>query len=370
MLKRFGFILAAVLMLIAGSAMATNTRVLTMGENNNILMDEANIEIWPQTLLMYGGRGLIEITDSTITNCAGFLKFGDVTMGGAFSNGGLVPRYAPMGAFGMGARGLDQKITLFFARNLSGMPFGLGLSLYGESDIRDAPGDQRSETGLGLKLNAGITVMETIEAFASLGMVNWELKNSAGNVTADVDGGVTISLGGRWWREMSERYTLIPHAMLMIDSQGDKTGGRNMNAMIIDLGIGNNIRLGDNVLMVHDLGTMIDIGSLESGGASKDTLLWYLPYFKMGFEAPVSKHFVFRCGGLKEWVIVGEDANGASHAKSYVNTRFYIGAGYTRDRFVFDANVDPGFFTRGPYLLTGAGNSMAMSVSLRYIWGD
>ena len=40
-------------MMLGASAFATKTRVMTMGDNNNVLLDEANIWLYPGRLFQY-----------------------------------------------------------------------------------------------------------------------------------------------------------------------------------------------------------------------------------------------------------------------------------------------------------------------------
>ncbi len=126
--------------------------------------------------------------------------------------------------------------------------------------------------------------------------------------------------------------------------------------------------MGENIMMVHDLGIRMHSQTIDAPGGKTENGMNLLPYFKGGMEAPLSEHFTWRCGGVKEWNSNSSKMGSDEHNWSGASTRMYIGAGYNRGNFNLDANVDPGFFTRGPYLISGAGGSLATQVSLTYSW--
>ncbi len=356
------------LVLLAGTAMATQTRVLTLGENGNVMMDESNVSTWPQTLSMYPDRAFGEITGAVMTSGGMNMKMNGKTFGLYFSKDNWTNPY--LNGSTIYPAGLDQKVTLLFAQDLAGMPFGVNFSFYGDSHVKKDTNDKSAETGTGIRIGAGMTLMETLETYLQLGILSFEQKDAAGNTIAKVNGGTTIMLGARWWKEYSEMYTLVPHFGLTIDGQGTKntTPEVKETSTTIDLGIGNNIHITKDILFVHDIGFTMMTGSVDNGNKT-DMSNWVLPYFKGGMEGPLSEHFLLRWGGVKEWTMSSHKSTGHEETWSGVNTRFYLGACYTRGNLTVDANVNPGLITDGPYFITGAPGAWASSVTMKYMWG-
>lgn len=86
-MKRAVILTLCMLLLAGASSFATNTRVLTMGENNTILLDEANISLYPGRTFQYPDIALAEFsyrsipdfrlnTDATVAQFGVHWKFG------------------------------------------------------------------------------------------------------------------------------------------------------------------------------------------------------------------------------------------------------------------------------------------------------
>jgi len=365
-MKKLSVFLCLGFLLLASSASATDTRVLTMGENGNIIMDESNVMMYPQTLAMYPNLGVININGAGIQSAGDHMKYGGATYGGYWMTEEWSDPYLH-DYNGDGVKGLDQKITMLYARDLGGMPFGFSFSLYGNKDEHKNDGNP-SHSGLGLKIGAGLTFMETLETSLQFGMLSWEQKNAAGDKVAENEGGTQIMIMARWWHEMNEGMTLVPHFVFDMNSSGVKPagGGSTKDDMtLIDLGVGYNMKIAEKAMMVEDFGVQFvshKVGDVEMS----DNLL---PYFKGGMEVAVSEKFTFRFGGVKEWTTDTEKDGNKEHNTSGASTRMYIGGAYVRGPFVMDMNVEPAIFTNGPYILSGKGGAWASNVSLAYTWG-
>lgn len=371
MVKKISVLAMVGLMLAAGSALATDTRVLTMGENGNVMMDETNVMMYPQTLAKWQNLGVINITGGGITSAGTHMAYGGATYGSYWMTEEWQDDY--LHDFnGDGVTGIDQKFSMIYARDLGGLPFGFSFSLYGNKDEHKNDNNP-SYSGMGLKLGAGVTLMERLETSFQFGMLSWEAQNPAGAVTAENDGGTSIMVMARYWHEMSEGMTVIPHFTLDMNSAGSKPSGGGASTtdaeMMIEVGIGDNMQIGEKLLLVEDIGLRFRSGTHDAAGTETEWSDNATPYFSGGMEVAVSEKFVFRFGGVKEWSGTTMKTGNVEHNTSGAATRMYIGAAYVRGPFSIDMNVNPGFFTNGPYLITGAGGPWASQVSMQYYWG-
>ncbi|MBM3325709.1 MAG: porin family protein [Calditrichaeota bacterium] len=367
-MRKFASILCiALLLLAAGGANATLTRVITLGESNHLIQDEANIWVWPQALMNFPNLGAIDIIGASINTAGVHYEMEGHYLGYYWTTDLLGNAYLPSYFGG----GLDQKITLFYARELATMPFGIGFSLYGNSHETDMTADKSAHSGLGLGISAGMTFAEALETFFAFNMLTWEEKNTAGTVINETEGGTDISLGLRYWYEFNEKMTLIPYFGLTFGSTGEKhPGGKTSESLFsLTLGLGDDMKFSEKMLFVEDIGFQMNNYSRENG-VKADSSVWLMPYFRAGMEVAVSEKFTFRFGGVKEWEAVDVESGGQKESWGNVNTRFYLGAAFKRGPFSIDLNVDPGILTRGPYLITGAPGPWASMVSLRYVWGE
>ena len=69
-MKRILTLTLALMFILTSVAFATNTRVMSMGDVNNVVRDDANIWLYPQTLLKYGGLFTLESDDEDVLTWA------------------------------------------------------------------------------------------------------------------------------------------------------------------------------------------------------------------------------------------------------------------------------------------------------------
>jgi hypothetical protein len=78
-----------------------------------------------------------------------------------------------------------------------------------------------------------------------------------------------------------------------------------------------------------------------------------------------------RMGAYKAWQKEStEDNDGNTEYWGYANTSLYLGAGFLFKNLHIDAQVNPGFMTRGPYIVSGSGGDMFSQVTIYYVWGE
>ncbi len=362
-----------ILVAFAFTANATETRVMTLGEIGSVIRDDVNVLTYPQTLRMYPKLGVAEIKGAHFPTMGWHMTHGDFTMGAYWTTEEWADGYLPADFDGDGVMGLDQKFSLLYARDLAGMPFGFTFELFGNNAEHKETADKSLNTGLGMMVGVGVTLMESLETSLGFGTYSWEQKNAAGDKVAESEGGTTIVVNARYWMPEGDWGIIVPHFMFEMVAGGRKPPSppsTKDDVTAFEVGIGGTMPAGENIIVVHDMGVRMRSQTIDDGTAAnkKENKMNLLPYFKGGMEAPLSEHFTFRCGGVKEWNSNSTKTGSHEVLTSGASTRLYIGAGYKRGNFNVDLNVDPGFFTRGPYFVTGAAGALATQASVIYAW--
>jgi hypothetical protein len=72
------------LLLTTSLALATETRVLSMGGVNDIVRDDANISLYPQTVAQYGGLFTVESSSDNMFNMGANWTMGESVLGAYF----------------------------------------------------------------------------------------------------------------------------------------------------------------------------------------------------------------------------------------------------------------------------------------------
>ncbi len=370
--------------LLAFTTMASATRVTTMGGINHIVKDPANIVIYPQTLVDYPDQMWLEINSAgNLHSLGAHYGIGSSFLGLYFTTDNLTSTYAPGVPSNLGGtyNTYHQKINLFYARMLGEMPIGAQLSLYGDShnvDKSTAPKDESVESVMGLGIDAGASFMEVIDAYFTFQTVSWTYEAADGKMITEPNGNMIIGFGGRMWLEMSDTYTLVPYASLTLSGEGRKDSSKvevKKSTTTINLGVGDNINVAENVMVVSDIG--ISFAPSKTETTTPDTSLTSkrsntsIPYFRIGLEAGLTSWMDIRFGAFKGWQgRTDEDNAGDKKSWGWADTNLYLGAGFHFNNFVIDAQVNPGFVTRGPYILSGSTGNMFARATVGYIWGE
>ncbi|NQT35806.1 hypothetical protein HQ587_11495 [bacterium] len=374
------------------TSIASATRTTTMGNANHILKDSRNIWILPSTLAMYPNLMKAEINvGNGLYEVGGHYDMGKCVMALYFNNVDRGYQYAPTVPW---QPGYDQKIDLFLAKSLDEMTaFGLQLSLYGNSykadgDADDPIPEDKTETALtGFGLNLGATIIENLELSLTINMVSWTDKGLDGEDQTKSDGYVDFGLGGRFWMEMSDSYTLIPYMNFIKIGQGytvenvpsdapDGTPlGSTTKGIYFMLGAGNNMNVSDNVLAIVDIGLLFwPLEAENSVKGSKETTKYpytIFPNFGLGLEAQIKDWLDIRIGANKGWIKEGyepEEPTGANPEETYgyASEVFYLGAGFHFGELDIDVQINPDLVLNGPHFVSGVASSMATMATLTY----
>jgi hypothetical protein len=348
------------------------------------MMDETNITMFPQTLAHYPDMFIMDISGAALNSAGAHYKLGMGTLALYFRTGDATYSFAPVvDPAGSNWATYDQKIDLYYAMNLGAMLVGAELYLHGNSHEKDfklpAPGDKSIESVSGLGIRLGATFMEAFEAYFNFHSVSWTNENASGTLITEPTGNTTIGLGGRFWMPMSDMYTLIPYVDFTMNNSGFKDNPGNettRSTTTITIGCGDNIQVSEDVLLVSDLGIQLMPSTSEyspASGSSTESKSGnnMLPYFRLGMEAGLTSWMIVRMGAYKEWHgRSAETSNGDNKEYwKYANTNLYLGAGFIVRGLEIDIQMDPGFVTRGPNVISGQTGNIATRATLRYFWG-
>ena len=134
----------AVLMLFSASVLASDTRVMTMGENNMVLLDDANIWLFPSRVFEYPNIAVGEFGVNDDFNQLGVdWKFGNdnpLVLGTYFTT---LPPMCPNNLAGDDLVPFDEielsnrRIDLFYGNGLANFNYGSRFSIYHSSQSWD-----------------------------------------------------------------------------------------------------------------------------------------------------------------------------------------------------------------------------------------
>lgn len=417
-------VLTVFILLVAGmSAFATDTRVLTLGENNMILIDEANVSLFPSRLydfqnlvvgefgrVDYGeGEGDVEFVgdDPEFKQFGVHWKFGTenpIILGTYFHNSefsypGIVYRGNPITDYGMypfpdlyfpDYYGDDEsylrsnkKVDLYVARQFGDNVAGLHIGKVGSSWEYEAE-DINPDMSYGVySFDFGMTMMDgQFDWSVGMDITSFSITNSAGNDLLKPSGSTAFNMHARYFYTFNPIYTVIPHASLSFgklgaeyyNNLGDETEldeTEELSMSQISFGCGLQSTPVKNVLIILDVGVMFDQIKATYEEAGEDELEMKLknnafPYFKAGFDADVYKWLDVRFGAVSYWDSQKYEDEDEEMTWSYANNQTYVGLGFHFNRLHIDTRLDPNLILDGFNFISGEDNSMNWQVSAAY----
>jgi hypothetical protein len=352
-------------MLMAASAMATETRTMVMGDNDMIIVDDGNIFRFPGRTVNYPNLAVGEFDVSNDFSKFGInWQFGDESpfvVGTYFSTmGPVVPAWTDGSAMFSwdGPFAQNRRIQLVGGKGLDLFNMGWKIELAKSSWEVEATETDSTSTSRDVNLSKeslreivfgfGLTEAATGKWDVALNILfgTWTNEDVAGNAEYKPDGYSDIWLEGRYFLVRSPKITLVPHIMVgkgkrgleqynewyELDTSGNPGGDPTTldltathKSTMFDLGIGMNYTSGPNLLAVCDFGIMytkVDDEGDYSTVMETDSLVyvgeigddwdnsdkgWVFPYFKIGMEAQVFKWMDIRMGATSYWVSDTQD---------------------------------------------------------------
>ncbi len=371
---------------IGSMAMASQTRVLTMGEVNGIVKDDANIWIFPQTISEYPNLFTAEFDGDYFWQAGANFGFGEDekawVLGAYFSQEDFDHYY-----FDLDNSDEDHRINLFYGRELGGKPFGMNFGYYGGgSENADTDvANNWNESFSRYEFTFGYTPMPELELSAGFAMSTWTDEVSDGTALIDQtapDGNSDFFLMGRYWMAPRGNCTPLIHGGFYsskagiedYDGTGTLTNTDNYSETMFELGMAMNYDGGSDVLVVSDFGFTFANEKWESapvGGTAteyKESNI-ALPFFKIGIDAKVFEWMDFRAGVTNHWVGWKGEQTDEEETWSGAETNTYLGAGFHWGNFEIDARIDENFIEDGPYFISGDDtNNMFEMVTINYFF--
>jgi hypothetical protein len=407
-------VVALAIMIASSAAMATDTRISSIGAASTFLTDYTDIYMLPSVLTAYPrwinaelgtfpttaynpkGSASITFTNNTeqtwgvIGLDLNHAIYGEQAFREDLTwiNGWIGSAILPMP---------DNKFHLFYAKKFGGLTAGLHVARAAGSlteDYTDSTRTMKGEATSGLwNINAGISLAPktniTVDAAVAFQMLSFKGDSShtvvtpasSGSTTIESDGGSNIMFGARAFYGMSDELKIVPAIGFNMYSLGYKTsysgtdtlgnaaeGGKKSSTNFTGE-IGLNYMPVENVTLVGGLhvgfgsSTIEDTNAVFGVGAKKETISgMVLPGFSAGVEAKLLKWLDLRFGASKMLTSsttkleghTGGTGNYTSETKSTTSSyAFNCGLGLTFGKLTIDAKVnDDQPFSLG-YLMSG-----------------
>jgi len=382
------------LLLLSLNAFATDTRVMTLGNTNEVLLDDANIWMYPSRINDYPNLAIGEFGSGDEFQTFGvhfkFNRDNPWVLGAYFDN---LPTYYPEDLFGNNLlpgrfnNQLDNnhRINLFYGRDLGQMNFGFRVSALQSSHTMDEAADQSKQAFGYYNFNVGLTSNNGAWDLAgSLGLGSFTDENADSDPYNEADGFMDISVMGRMFHQINPNYTVIPHAGVMYskrglknyDSDGDLTTQdyvEQWKSMAFELGAGINYTPATNVLAVADVGFVyykVKDEYTPDGGTTDEynNTNFAMPYFRLGLDADIFKWLDVRMGAQSIWDRETDEykPSGDKEKWNYAQNDTYLGFGFHWNRFHVDAYTDPELFLDGFNFISGSTNTMNFQLSAVY----
>jgi len=422
-MKKIAIFTTMLLIISVMSISATETRVLTMGDNNMLLLDEANIFLFPSRISDWPNLVTGEFGNDDFAKLGIHWKFGTKEkpcyLATYFHNNSPeLPGmwYNPFfNMFGYGQSSLyvdfddptflasNKRMDLVYGRklgeNMFGVHFGMVHSSRRNNDI--VPGyvgannDSKDDESLGIyKFKVGLTLNEgLLDLSAGMNVISFKDKDTDDSPAAFDEtkskGNREISFMARSFYEYSPSYTFIGHIGLMYgkyEAEYYDKDPANLSTIllvetdkytnsVVDLGIGMQYIPAPNVLAVIDFGLRYDKlkgeftpdGSATGEASAKDVTF---PYFKVGVDADVFRWMDVRLGATSYWDNTSNEdiTNNSEFVRRNPDNETYLGFGFHWNRLHIDTQTDPSLFLRGFEFINGADNNEDMNVRLSIVY--
>ncbi|MBI5266061.1 MAG: hypothetical protein HY851_02400 [candidate division Zixibacteria bacterium] len=404
-MKKTLILALAALMLLSAGASATITRVTTLGNTNNILLDEANVWLYPARINMYPNFAAAE-AGGDIEAFGVHWKFGDKNpwvLGTYFYTGGW---QEPTGGSG-GPLGLSNtflpfwypapdlsawvplvdtvtsntRFTLFYGRKLGNNPFGFYLNAVHASFENETVGNEETQAVNEYDFGVGLTDANgKWDLAAGLNMFGWTYKVDATSYDTKPKGNTSFWANGRMFKQLNPQWTIVPNGGFIFgkyqadDYNGDATMDLSDKYDVFSFfgGIGAHYTPAANMLAVGEFG--IAYGSIKNtltptGGTATETKdnIFTLPYFKAGFEGKVFDWLDLRLGATSYWQRSSEEIAGVSKTRyNYPDNVTYLGTGMHFGNLHLDTYANPAILQNGFNFISGETTTLNYHVSVLY----
>jgi len=400
-------------MAMATASFATYTRVVTMGNNNNILLDDANVWLYPSRINQYPNLAIAEISDydDEMYQFGVHWKFNEsnpwvlgtyITTGmdvypssyptsriGWYDFGYGYYEYTarPSGSADFSGGSTNRRIDLLYGRKFGTTMFGFGLDYIHNSDSweQDTLNPKLSFTqftfAFGLTPEKG-----NWDVSLAFSMGSWKDQDEFGNDQTKPDGYYDLMVSGRYFHQMNPTVNLVPHAAIAMGKHGQKVDSATVSAYsvkssrtVFDLGCGLHYMPTTNVLAVLDFGFLyskISNTDIEWLGyqeqEDRNEKVFDMPYWKLGLEGEVFNWMDIRFGAVSEWQSFKAewkyDPNPYKESSNWAENTTYLGFGLNFNRLHIDTYTDPEIILDGFNFISGSSDSEDLNVQVSVLY--
>ncbi len=402
-MKKMLTVALVMLLLMSINAFASETRVKTMGENNTILLDDANIWEFPSRINEYPNLAVGDFAydeNGYTGDYDGFGGFGIHWKFGSDNDWVLATYISTLGPYtsrrvlggdypllntdllptsfsslnNMDNRGID----FIFGYKMDQMSLALAFSMYSASETYEYETSEEEKSFSYFDVSLGLTEeTNQLDVAINLGVGTFTDKDSDGAEISEPDGFMDFGVNGRIFFQSFDKVTLVPHAGLNFSNRGIKNNVTSQSVSMayldLDLGCGLNFTPATNVLAVLDFGFALDVMNVERKYLDPDNNTdiseanVFIPYVKMGVDADVFKWMDIRFGAThtnKGWAV--DDGNDNTLSRGYTENDTYLGFGFHWGRLHVDTYTDPELFLEGLNFISGANHDMNFQISAIY----
>ncbi len=374
-MKKLIILTLALALIMATAALASNTRVLTMGDNNAILTDDANIWLWPSRINNYPHIAVGEFeSNDEFTMFGVHWQFGDdqpwVLATYFEDNSAFFPYWGlPFSPTTGNRRG-----SFFYAKAMGSNKFGARLSYVQSSfDYTDDGPSQEKEAFQYLEGSLGLTSADdSWDLAVTAGFGSWTDTEDDETITKP-DGLVDFAALGRMFWGGGTNYSYVPHAGISYHKGGTEYFVNDtsnyidaLTNMTLELGIGQIYTPSTNVEAVLDLGVALERNKFERTddiAANNIEEKWSyttIPFFKLGLDAGVFSWLDARFGATSHWQRYKDEYTTTGfnndYKVNYAENQTYLGFGFHFGNLHVDTYTDPEIFLNGFDFITGAGD--------------
>jgi hypothetical protein len=355
---------ALFVLVMALPVLATETRVMTMGDQHMFIQDDYNIWSWTSTVNNYPRHLIVDHNDAGWSGSASrvgmIVPFMKNAVVGAFFSDDYVPTdfswYWP-----------NQKLDLFYGYRGTNFDLGIHADWWGDKAEQGTAKQSTSIVGLqaGIGFNANGNMLEFDAGFKKLSYA-YEPIATFGDSTLNDDGSSMFRLAGRYMYAYNNMVTLVP--AIGFETWKDKNlAAQEVKYTNVEVGVGCNTVPMQGTEFLTSIGVSMDKFEAQAGGTTTaDENFTVLPFVKFGADIQVKPWLNFRVGAEK-WIQATYEDKLADQKETHPSFNYELGVGIMVGDVQFDAVLEKDWLNAGPYFLSGEDEgNMFPKISFKY----
>jgi len=389
LLKSFFSLSLILLISYPFTALATETRLNSMGGTKLYTRDNTDIFTFPGTIHQYAGQAVGELRAKGNNDQ---YSIGFQTEEESFGTFGVYLNN-PVDYYFQDIKDqlnylqnveIERKIDVFYGRKLTGFDLGLHVSLAIDRWLDEDPNgdgnkdDKHKESAHLFSVGAGVS-SDLFDVAAEFDFPGFKAEVAKEEETIGATG---IGLNGRMYLGNKEGLEIIPVGQFYIGPgnykydmgiTGAKTEEIDINKLELALGLGFNYHIDKNNLLILGVkGFGLDKFSYdEKDGDEGSGQTMTLPGVYFGIESQIKPWLTGRFGGSQIYRSTKETykpKDGKETSESIFDDDFGLtfGLGLHFGDFTLDALIDEGLFFDGPNFISGTNEVMSTQLSLLY----